>query len=417
MKITKVLGREIFDSRGIPTIECDLVFENDMYVSASVPCGKSKSSFEAVDLRDGGTRLMGMGVSKAIENLETIIAPLIVGKEPDLVGTDLKMIELDGTENKSVLGANAMLAASIALCRAQAIMNEMELYEFIAYLCDFESVALPMPMFNIINGGMHADNQLAIQEFMIVPIGAPNFRASMEKAAEVYAALKQLLIEHGKSIAVGDEGGFAGDFADETEALDLIMEAIEMASSSNDLQVAIALDCAATQFYDAKAKKYVWKGQSIDSAHLIDLYKQFVHSFPIFSIEDGMADTDIDGWQQLMSHFGNSLQIVGDDLFATNPERIVEGIEQNLANAAIIKPNQIGTITETLQALKLCKNNEMNCIVSHRSGETDDTFIVDLAVGTSAGQIKSGAPARGERTAKYNQLLRTEDELAMLLME
>lgn len=417
MKISKVIGREIFDSRGIPTIECDLVFENDMYVSASVPSGKSKGHYEAVELRDGGTRLMGMGVSKAIENLETIIAPLIIGKEPDLVGTDLKMIELDGTENKSVLGANAMLAASMAVCRAQAIINEMELYEFIAYLCDFESVALPLPLFNIINGGMHANNQLAIQEFMIAPIGAPNFRASMEAAVQVYAALKQLLLEQGKSTAVGDEGGFACDFSDETEALDFIMEAIEIAGSTNDIQMAIALDCAATEFYDSKSNVYLWKGQSIDASGLIDIYNQFIHAYPIFSIEDGLADTDIKGWQQLMTRFGDKLQIVGDDLFATNPERIVEGIEQNLATAAIIKPNQIGTITETLQAIKLCKNNEMNCIVSHRSGETDDTFIVDLAVGSSASQIKAGAPARGERTAKYNQLLRTEDTLAMMLME
>lgn len=417
MKISQVVGREIFDSRGMPTIECDLILENGVYVTASVPSGLSRGQYEAVELRDGGKRLMGKGVLKAVENLENIIAPLLVGKEPDLVGMDLKMIDLDGTEDKSRLGANAILAASIALCRAQALVNSMETYEFIAYLCELESVSLPFPMFNIINGGVHANNNLTIQEFMIMPIGAQNFRHSMEMAVQIFLTLKQLLIKNGKSTAVGDEGGFAPAIDDDKEALDFIMEAIELSGVAKDGEIVLALDVAASEFYDKKSDTYSWQNQKVKSEDLIDLYAHLAGQYPIYSIEDGLSDSDRLGWKQMMTRLGGTMQLVGDDLFATNSVQIVLGLEEGLANAVVIKPNQIGTITETLQAIKLCKNNDVNLVVSHRSGETEDTFIVDLAVGTSAGQIKTGGCCRGERIGKYNQLLRIEDELSLSLLD
>lgn len=417
MKISQIIGREIYDSRGLPTIECDLILENGTFVTSSVPSGMSRGNFEAVELRDGGKRMMGKGVLKAIQNLENVIAPILIGKEPDLVGMDLKMIDLDGTEDKSHLGANAILAASIAVCKAQALVNSMETYEFIAYLCELDSVSLPYPMFNIINGGVHANNGLTIQEFMIMPVGAQNFRHSLELAVQIFNALKHLLIKTGKSVAVGDEGGFAPDITDDKEALDLIMEAIELSGVVQEGEIVIALDVAATEFYDKKTDSYLWNSQKVAAEDLIDLYAHLAAHYPIYSIEDGLADTDRLGWKQMMARLGETLQLVGDDLFATNSIQIITGLEEGLANAVLIKPNQIGTITETLQAIKLCKNNEVNLVVSHRSGETEDTFIVDLAVGTSAGQIKAGGCCRGERIAKYNQLLRIEDELSLSLLD
>lgn len=416
MKISNVIGREIYDSRGLPTIECDLVLDNEVVVTASVPSGTSKGSFEAVELRDGGTRLLGQGVLKAIENLETIIAPALVGKEPDIVGMDLKMIEMDGTENKSNLGANAMLAASMAVCRAQALMNEMELYEFIAMVCDFEAVTLPFPMFNMINGGAHANNDLRIQEFMVIPIGAQSFRGSIEAGVTIYQHVKELLNEQGMSTGVGYEGGFVPHLDDDQEALDLLMEAVER-SGIDSGDVVFALDVAASQFYNKTKKMYDWKGQWVSSTDLIEVYKELAEHYPIYSIEDGLADTDLQGWKQLMDTLGEKVQLIGDDLFATHSERIVMGIENNLAHGAIIKPNQVGTVTETLQAVKLCKANDVAIIISHRSGETEDAFIADLAVGVSSGQIKAGGCSRGERMAKYNHLLRIEDGLTRNLLD
>lgn len=414
MKITKIVGREIYDSRGLPTLECELVLDNEITVVASVPTGVSRGGYEAHELRDGGPRLQGKGVLKAIENLETEIAPILLGKEPDVIGTDLKMLEMDGTEDKSNLGANTMLAVSMALCKAQAITTSMDLYEFIAYLCDLETVTLPFPMFNVINGGNHARNKLTFQEIMIVPIGAPSFRKSLEMATTIFYSLEQVLIKRKKTICLGDEGGFAGNFKNEKEALDLLVEAIEKAGIDQE-DVVFALDVAASQFYNAKTKKYAWKGDQITSADMIELYEQLSEMYPIYSIEDGLSDLDIKGWIKMTKKLGDSLQLVGDDLFATNAVRIVQGIEEGWANSTIIKPNQIGTVTETLQAIKLCKNNDINIVVSHRSGETEDTFIVDLAVGTSAGQIKAGCCCR-ERMIKYNQLLRIEDELTLAML-
>ena len=416
MKISKVIAREIYDSRGLPAVECDLVLDNDVVVTASAPSGSSRGSFEAVELRDGGERLLGQGVLKAIENIETIIAPALVGKEPDVVGMDLKMIEMDGTENKSNIGANAMIAASMAVCRAQAMANDMELYEFIALLCDFEAVTLPFPMFNMINGGAHANNDLMIQEFMVIPIGAQSFRGSIEAGVTIFQHLKKILIEQGKSTAVGYEGGFAPMLEDEQEALDLLMEAVER-SGIDSGDVVFALDVAASQFYNPTKKMYDWKGQFVSSEELIGVYKQLAEHYPLYSLEDGLADNDLEGWKNLMDTLGEKLQIIGDDIFATHSQRIIMGIENNLAHGVIIKPNQVGTVTETLQAIKLCKANDINIIASHRSGETEDMFIADLAVGASAGQIKAGGCSRGERMAKYNHLLRIEDELTRTLLD
>lgn len=415
MKIIDVVGREIYDSRGMPTLECTLVLEEGVQVSASVPSGLSRSSYEARELRDGGQRLMGAGVLRAIENLEQIIGPELIGKTPDLVSMDVKMIEMDGTPNKAFLGSNTILAASMAICKAQAYLNDMETYELIGHLCNADTVSLPFPMFNVINGGRHANNNLMIQEFLIVPTGAENFRHSFEIGVTVFQELKKILAKLGKSTSVGDEGGFASHFDDDRQALDCIMNAIGHLDESLQDSVVIAIDVAASQLYDRATKTYRWRGKSISDQELIGIYSDLLDNYPIYSIEDGMSELDPEGFTALMDRIGDSVQVVGDDLFATNIERIVEGIENNRANAVVIKPNQIGTVSETLQALMWCKENDVNTIVSHRSGETNDTFIVDLAVGASVGQIKAGGCSRGERMAKYNALLRLEDELANAL--
>ncbi|TET06138.1 phosphopyruvate hydratase [Candidatus Dependentiae bacterium] len=415
MKIKQVIGHEIFDSRGYPTIECEITLEDGQTVRASVPSGISRGKYEAVELRDGGSRLCGLGVSKAIEKLETVIAPEIIDKEPNVVDMDLKMIEMDGTQNKEKLGANSTLAVSTAITKAQAISSNIKTYELIAQLCGLEQVSLPYPLCNIINGGLHADNNLQVQEIMISPIGFSTFREAFEAIIEIYHCLKKILRKQGKSTLVGDEGGFAANFEDETEALDLLMQAIEMGSKGNGNFV-IALDVAASHFYDHKTKTYQWHNRNLTAKDMIELYDKLSRSYPIYSIEDGLSEDDWEGWKLMMKKLGNRLQIVGDDLFATNPARIAEGIEQHIANTAIIKPTQIGTITETLQAVLLCKDYGLNTIVSHRSGETEDTFIVDFAVGTSSGQMKIGGCSRGERIAKYNQMLRIEDALHLRLL-
>ena len=416
MNITKLVGREIYDSRGLPTIECDLYLEDGLFVTSSVPSGLSCSPYEVSDMRDGGSRLMGLGVRKALENLETIIAPTLIGKEPEFITMDLGMLELDGTANKSHLGANAMLAASIAVCRAQSMLESTDLYEFIARSCGIESVSMPLPMFNILNGGVHANNDIPIQEFMIMPAQAKSFRESLEIAVTIYQTLKSVLNKKGLSTAVGDEGGFAPHLTDETQALDLLMEAIALSGVDNAESVVIALDVAATQFYNPKTGMYSWQGKQISTDELLQKYMTLSENYPIYSIEDGFAVEDIHGWHNIMQAVGGDLQIVGDDLFATSAERIEAGMEHNYANAAIIKPNQVGTVTETLQAIKLCKANNFNIIISNRSGETNDTFIADLAVGVNASQIKAGGCSRGERMSKYNHLLRIEDGLMNAVM-
>lgn len=416
MKITNIVAREIFDSRGLPTIECQIMLESGMYVISSVPSGLSRGNYEVCELRDGGTRLLGLGVEKARENIENIIAPALIGKEPDMVATDLYMIDLDGTEDKSKLGGNAILAVSMAMCKAQAAFNGIEPFELIADLCEFDSVTLPVPMFNLINGGVHANNNLMIQEFMIIPTGRRSYRLCLESAVTVFHQLKYLLQHKGKSLAIGDEGGFGPDVEDEREALDLIMEAIHL-SNDQDEEFVIALDVAASQFYNVKEKIYSWDDKKYTAQDLINLYENLTQEYPIYAIEDGLSDTDWDGWIEMRKQLGEHIHLIGDDIFATNPYRIAQGIEEEIADTTIIKPNQIGTITETLQAIKLCKEHNMNLVVSHRSGETNDTFIVDLAVGVSANHIKAGGCCRGERMAKYNQLLRIEDSLIFSLLD
>lgn len=411
MKIINVLAREIFDSRGLPTIECGIVLENETILRASVPTGVSCGEGEAVELRDGGLRLMGKGVRKAVQIIETTISPLLIGREPSIITIDALLRELDGTDNKSKLGANTMLAVSTAVCKAEAAVEHMELYELIAYLCGYELAALPYPMFNMINGGAHASNNLRIQEFMIMPVGVPTFQEAMEVAVTFYHALKNVLAQSGRTTAVGDEGGFAPDLSHDMQAIDLLMEVIEYVQHQCDASIMIVLDVAASQFYDKRTREYLWHGKLMTSDDLISWYSNLVEKYPIYGIEDGLSEHDWDGWERLTQVLGSKIQIIGDDIFVTNLERIRDGIERNVANTVLIKPNQVGTITETLQAIKLSKEYDKNIVVSHRSGETNDSFIADLAVGTSAGQIKAGGPSRGERLAKYNRLLQIEDTL------
>lgn len=413
MKIAKITAREIFDSRGTPTIACTLILEDGHKVYASVPSGISVSAHEAVSLRDGGSRLRGLGTLRAVENIEHIIAPQLIGFEPNLIQMDMKMIELDDTENKSHLGANAMLAVSLAVCRAQAYLEQAKIYELIAYLCEIEVVSLPGPMFNVINGGAHASNNLAIQEFMIMPLGMNSFHAAMELCVEIYHALGEYLIERGKSIAVGDEGGFAPDFENEIEALDFLMEVISRTENMHDGSIMISLDVAASQLYDKRSDCYRWHNTLRSADEMIAWYNKIVDQYPIYSIEDGLDEDDWTGWEKMSAQLKKKVKLVGDDIFATNPHRIMEGIERDIAQNIVIKPNQIGTLTETLQAIKLCNEYDRNVVVSHRSGDTCDSFIADLAVAVSASQIKAGGCARSERLSKYNRLLEIEDELIM----
>lgn len=417
MKITRIIAREIFNSRGIPTVECELILDDAHGVIASVPSGASKGKHEAVELRDGGKRLDGMGVQKAIENIEQIISPTLVGQEPNVVEADLKMIALDNTQDKSKLGANAIIAVSCAVLKAQALLEGLEPYELIADLCELDVVSLPIPLINIINGGMHADNNLAIQEFMIIARAQQTIRGSLEAAATLFYECKKQLKKDGKSTLVGDEGGFAPNFKDEREAFDFLMKVIKQVEAKHGYSFVIAIDAASNTFYNPKTKKYNLGGKKYSTDELIAWYVELADQYPLFSIEDGLYEEDWDGWAQLTQALGERVQIVGDDLFTTNQNRIVTGLEKGAANAALIKPNQIGTITETLQAIGLCKEHELNTVVSHRSGETEETLIVDLAVGSNAGQIKTGGLSRGERTAKYNRLLRIEDALTRSVLE
>jgi enolase len=411
MKIKKVLSREIYDSRGWPTVECEIILENGVSVRAAAPSGLSRGKHEAHVLVDNGSRLMGRGMQKAVESIEKNIAPLLEGKEPSLVELDMQMIELDGTEEKSVLGANSMIAASMAVAKAQAADQEMELYELLAYLCGFDQVSLPIPMFNLINGGMHADNSLQIQEFMVVPVGMSSFRATLEAGVMVFHTLQQLLRQQGKGANVGDEGGFAPQGMSDINALECLTTAIELVQKECEGTLMIALDVAATGLYDSHHKMYNWQGKKILTEELIAVYANLVEQYPIYSIEDGLAEHDIAGWKQLSQTFKSKVHIVGDDLFVSQAQRIWDNLDNNLADAVIIKPNQVGTITEALQTIKLCKENDLGTIISHRSGETNDSFIADLAVGTMANHIKAGGCSRGERLAKYNRLLRIEEQL------
>ena len=414
MNITRVIGREIFDSRGFPTIECEIALEENISVKASVPSSIVNEPGAVNDLRDGGTHIFGRGVSKAVEKLETVIAPHLVEKEPSLVEMDLLMIEIDGTPNKSNLGSNTMLAVSSALAKAQAIVEGLEPFELIAHLCDQNNVSIPFPLFTLVDGGMHADTNLKLQELMIVPTGAQSFRESMNLAVTIYHTLRAMLYKKGLRVATGDTGGFAPEISDVNEILDLVMEAIEMNGARDD--VSLALDIAASDLYDTKTLTYSWQNSEYSTEGMIAWYEKLVASYPIYSIEDGLAQSDSAGWQQLTKTLGESTYIVGDALFSSNPYSISEGIEQQLATGSIIKPAQIGTLTEALQSINLCREHGMIPIISHCAGETNNSLIVDIAVGTSAGHFKAGAPCHGERVAKYNRLLRIEDSLMFSLL-
>ncbi len=415
MKIERIIGREIYDSAGWPTVQCEILLENGASVNASVPSGTSIGSHEAVELHDGGSRMCGKGVMKAIGNIEQIIAPVLVGHAPHALEMDLKMIELDGTPDKSKLGSNALLAVSMALFRAEALCENMQLFEFIATLMDEDTVSLPFPLLNVINGGAHTDNNLRIQEFMLMPVGAPTFRSAFEVGVLVFHELGQILKSLDKSTALGMEGGYACNFRTEREALDLLLEAIERINKRHTLSCVIALDIAATEFYNPSTGLYQWHDRQLTTDEMIHFYEDLVTQYPIYSLEDPLSEDDWSGWISLTKSLKDKVQIVGDDLFATDIYRIAQGCEDQAATSVIIKPNQVGTITETLQAIGLCKNRGLHTIISHRSADTEDTFIADLAVGTSAGQIKAGSAARSERVAKYNRLLTIEDELTFSL--
>lgn len=416
MKITRVIGREIFDSRGFPTVLCEIYLSDGSFVSASVPSGASRGKGEAFELRDQDfNRLHGRGVLKAVHNVEHVIGAALIGKEPDLMVIDSIIKDIDPSVDKRKLGANATLAISIAGCKAQAAVEQVELFECIAGLYGAQAVSLPFPLLNVINGGIHSSNGFPIQEIMIAPVGAPNFRVALESAVEVAYVLKELLEKKGYQTTVGDEGGFSPLFKDEKEPFDFVLEALEKTKLIDLFTTAI--DVAGDQLFNAKNQKYQWFNGEKTAEELLDFYKMLVNDYKLYSIEDGFATEDKENWKKLSQTFKNDVQIVGDDLFTTNTTRIIEGVQQELANAVIIKPNQIGTITETLQAIALCKETRMNAIISHRSGETTDTFIADLAVGASCGQIKTGGCSRSERMAKYNRLLVIEDLLTMSLLD
>lgn len=418
LPITDVYAREILDSRGNPTIEVEVLAGEDCLGRASVPSGASTGQYEALELRDGKSRYGGMGVELAVEHVNARIAPAVIGlnvfEQPAL---DRLLIQLDGTENKSGLGANAMLGVSMAAARAAAKALRIPLY---SYLGGVNAKKLPVPMMNIMNGGRHADNTIDIQEFMIMPVGACCFREGLRMCSEVYHALKGLLKKHGHSTAVGDEGGFAPNLPDAREALRFIMDAVVKAGYKPGKDIVAALDVAATELYDKNFKNYMFEGESkmhgykvVRSAEeLIDYYEELADEFPIVSIEDPLDEEDWDGWELLTARLGIRMQLVGDDLFVTNKKRLKKGIERGAANAILIKVNQIGTLTEAFDAIETAKNAGYRTIVSHRSGETADPIIADIAVAFGSGQIKTGAPCRSERVEKYNRLLRIEERLA-----
>ena len=409
MAIIEALGaREILDSRGNPTVEVEIQLEDGTQARAAVPSGASTGAFEAAELRDGGTRYLGKGVEKAVAFVNDEIGPNIIGFDAqDQRIIDSAMISLDGTANKSRLGANAILGVSLAVAKASAESADLSLFR---YLGGPNAHLLPVPMMNILNGGAHADTNVDIQEFMVAPIGAPTFRESLRWGAEIYHALKSVLKQRGLATSVGDEGGFAPNLDSNRAALDLILEAITKAGFKPGTDIALAMDVAATEFHENS--QYKFEGSLRSAGEMIAYYTDLVNSYPIVSIEDPLNEEDWAGWAEMTSVLGSRIQIVGDDLFVTNPERLAKGIATNTANALLVKVNQIGTLTETLDAVSMAQHANYRSMLSHRSGETEDTTIADLAVATNCGQIKTGAPARTERVAKYNQLLRIEEELA-----
>jgi len=411
--ISDVYAREVLDSRGNPTIEVEVYTDSGSFGRALVPSGASTGEHEAVELRDGvKSRYLGKGVETAVNNVNEIIAPEILGMDvTQQVLIDNLMIELDGTKNKAKLGANAILGVSMAVARAATDYVGLPLY---LYLGGFNAKQLPTPMMNIINGGSHGDNNVDFQEFMIMPVGAPTFKEALRMGAEVFHSLKKVLKGRGYNTSVGDEGGFAPDLKSNEEALEVIMEAIKAANYVPGKDVMLAMDVASSEFYNKEKSVYVLAGEGgkeLTSSELTNFYVQLVDKYPIISIEDGHDENDWDGWKEMTAKLGKKIQIVGDDLFVTNTERLARGIEEGSANSILIKVNQIGTLTETFQAIEMAQKNNMTCVISHRSGETEDSIIADIAVATNAGQIKTGSLSRTDRIAKYNQLLRIEDEL------
>jgi enolase len=412
-RIAQIIGREVLDSRGTPTVEADVRLEDGSVGRAAVPSGASTGEHEAIELRDGDkARFLGKGTKKAVENVNTEIASAIRGMEATRQEEiDSRMMDLDGTPNKGRLGANAILAVSLAVARAAAVSQGTPLYR---YLGGVSASLLPVPLMNILNGGAHADNSVDLQEFMIVPWGAPNFSEALRMGAEVFQTLKGVLKKKGYSTAVGDEGGFAPNLRSNEEAVEVILDAIAKAGYRVGEEIALALDPAASEFFDGAKGKYVFAKsdkKERTSEEMVGFWSEWVRQFPIVSIEDGMAEDDWEGWKDLTRQLGEKIQLVGDDLFVTNTERLSRGIREGIANAILIKVNQIGTLTETLAAMEMAGRAGYSSVVSHRSGETEDTFIADLVVATGAGQIKTGSASRTDRVAKYNQLLRLEQEL------
>lgn len=413
--IQKIHAREILDSRGNPTVEVDLTLEDDLRQlsdgRSAVPSGASTGSYEAIELRDGGDRYQGKGTLKAVENVNEIIAKELIGKEFDQKSIDKAMIDLDGTQNKGKLGANAILGVSLAFAHATAKSEGIKLYEYFANISDTQRLALPVPMMNILNGGAHAENSTDLQEFMIMPVGAPNFREGLRYGAEIFHTLKKILSEKGLSTSVGDEGGYAPSIGKNENAIKVILEAIEKAGYKAGEDVFIAIDGAATEFYHDGKYKLASENRELTSEEMVDFYADWIEKYPIISIEDGLAEDDWEGYKLFTDKLGNKVQIVGDDLFVTNIERLQEGIEKGVANSILIKLNQIGTVSETIDAIKLATKAGYTSVVSHRSGETEDSTIADLVVGLGTGQIKTGSLCRSERICKYNELLRIEEEL------
>ena len=413
MDIVKVIGREILDSRGNPTVEADVHLADGSLGRAAVPSGASTGEFEAVELRDGDkSRYLGKGTLKAVKNVNEAISPAVTGLDAaDQTLVDRTMLKLDGTNNKGKLGANAILAVSMAVARAQAASEMTPLYR---YLGGVNARVLPVPMMNVINGGAHADNSVDVQEFMIVPVGASKFSEALRMGVETFHTLKGVLKKRGYSTSVGDEGGFAPNLKSNEEALEVLMEAITKAGFKPGEQIALAVDPASSEFYDGDKKKYVFKKSDKSeksSDQMIEFWSNWVRQYPIISIEDGMSEGDWDGWKSLTDALGKKVQLVGDDVFVTNPEILQRGIDKGVANSILVKVNQIGSLTETLEAMRLAWSANYTTVASHRSGETEDAFIADLAVATNAGQIKTGSASRTDRLAKYNQLLRIEQEL------
>jgi len=410
--IVEVHAREILDSRGNPTVEVEVILESGIVGRAAVPSGASTGEHEALELRDkDAKRYLGKGVLQAVKNVNEIIAPEVVGMEAaEQVAIDQAMLELDGTENKGKLGANAILGVSLAVCKAAAQASDLPLFQ---YLGGVNARTLPVPMMNIINGGAHADNNVDLQEFMVMPIGAKSFAEALRMGAEIFHNLKSVLKKKGYNTAVGDEGGFAPDLKSNEEALQVIMQAVEAAGYKPGEDISLALDPAASEFYNRQTKKYDLKSEkrSLGSEEMIEYYANLIGKYPIVSIEDGLAEDDWEGWKKFTEKFGGQLQLVGDDLFVTNTKRLQQGISQGVGNSILVKVNQIGSLTETLAAIDMAHRAGYTAVISHRSGETEDTTIADIAVATNAGQIKTGSASRTDRICKYNQLLRIEERL------